>query len=45
MTNFKVAEVDVHVLDVTFDSELPIDLPNTKDPEEEGEEQELEDEE
>jgi uncharacterized alkaline shock family protein YloU len=45
MTNFKVAEVDVHVLDVTFDSELPIDLPNTKDSEEEGEEQELEDEE
>ena len=39
MTNYKVAEVDVHVLDVTFDEEAPIEK-NIQD--EESEEMEME---
>ncbi|MBO5457870.1 MAG: Asp23/Gls24 family envelope stress response protein [Clostridia bacterium] len=41
MTNFKVAEVDVHVLDVVFDGALPVD-PADKEEQEEGEEEEEE---
>lgn len=39
MTNFKVAEVDVHVLDVTFDGALPVE-PVEKEEQEEGEKEE-----
>lgn len=39
MTNFKVAEVDVHVLDVAFDGALPIE-PVEKEEQEEGEKEE-----
>lgn len=41
MTNFKVAEVDVHVLDVTFDGAVPVE----KDSEDSDETEENEDEE
>lgn len=39
MTNFKVAEVDVHVLDVAFDGALPVE-PVEKEEQEEGEKEE-----
>lgn len=41
MTNFKVAEVDVHVLDVTFDGTLSVE-PAEKEEQEEGEKEENE---
>lgn len=39
MTNFKVAEVDVHVLDVVFGGTLPVETVE-KEEQEEGEEEE-----
>lgn len=37
MTNFKVAEVDVHVLDVTFDNAIPVEKEEQEELEEEEE--------
>ncbi len=35
MTNFKVAEVDVHILDVTFDGSVPMEKDEQEDREDE----------
>jgi uncharacterized alkaline shock family protein YloU len=45
MTNYKVAEVDVHVLDVTFDEEAPIEKIMQDEEEEESDDVEFDSEE